>query len=629
MEKTTILSHFAGGFLPFFRHYLPDVQKNGQGYKSCCPFHEDHNPSLSIEAETGKFFCHGCNAQGDIFTFYSLMKNLNPKTDFRKILVGIADDFSITPKDQPMKLINTYDYKDEAGKLLYQVLRYEPKTFRQRRPDEKGGWIYSMKDIRRVLYQLPDLTKADGVIIVEGEKDADSLGSLGFMATTASGGAGNWLPIEELEVLRGKEVILIPDNDEAGVKHMQKVASSLEGIAGTIRRLDLPGLPKKGDISDWIAQTGEDAKEQLSVLITSAPQYQGGLAKKEEQQGLKIINAAFWLAYNPPEPDQIIKDIFDAGDKLAVIGSSKLRKSFFVQQMMLSIAAGNDFLSWRIPNPRKVLYCQFELRDHHQHRRLRRMAGAMGITPDHLEDRLQIINARGLGIAGPEGIERVKREALKFRPEVIVFDPLYKLTTGAENAAEDAKVILSAFDALAEETGAAIVYVHHDAKGSPGDRDIRDRGAGSNVLGRDYDACITLTAHAQDPDAAIIDVLLRNYPPQAPFTIMWTQDNYGGYCFEVRHDLMPEKKTSKTKASQPLPSTYMPIAESILGNGEMEVTPFKEALKIQTGMSDRRLRAFFNWATAGDDPFIITNTIRGFRMNKKWVRIGRKFNDGK
>ena len=97
---------------------------------------------------------------------------------------------------------------------------------------------------------------------------------------------------------------------------------------------------------------------------------------------------------------------------------------------------------------------------------------------------------------------------------------------------------MGAFDELAEQTGAAIIYVHHDTKGSPGDKDIRDRGAGSNVLGRDYDACVTLTAHASDPDATVVEVLLRNYPPQDPFTIVWSCDEVpGGYRFNMAEDM--------------------------------------------------------------------------------------------
>ena len=50
----------------------------------------------------------------------------------------------------------TYQYTDETGVLLYEVLRYEPKTFRQRRPDGNGGWIWQLGDVRRVPYRLPE-----------------------------------------------------------------------------------------------------------------------------------------------------------------------------------------------------------------------------------------------------------------------------------------------------------------------------------------------------------------------------------------------------------------------------------------------------------------------------------------
>ena len=111
----------------------------------------------------------------------------------------------------------------------------------------------------------------------------------------------------------------------------------------------------------------------------------------------------------------------------------------------------------------------------------------------------------GLGITGIDGIKKIEEIVKPYGPEVISLDPLYKIATGAENAAEDLKGILNAFDELSRATGAAIPFVHHDAKGASGDRDIRDRGAGSNVLGRDYDACITLTPHASEPDAVVVE----------------------------------------------------------------------------------------------------------------------------
>jgi hypothetical protein len=333
------------------------------------------------------------------------------------------------------------------------------------------------------------------------------------------------------------------------------------------------------------------------------------------------VNAAYWLESTPPEPDHVFTDTFDVGDKVAIIASSKLRKTFFLLQMLISIAAGRRFLNWQIPRPRRILHVQFEIQDHHYHRRLKRMGMAMGITSTDLGDRLQIINGRGMGLAGPEGIEKIGIIAEGLNPEIISFDPLYKVATGAENAAEDLKGILNCFDELAKNTGAAILYVHHDPKGNSGDRDVRDRGAGSNVLGRDYDAAITLTPHATEEAAAVIETLLRNYRPQKPFTVLWVEDEEtGGYRFEERPDIMPEKKTSKTKQQ-------LPAAAAILGDEEIEIAPFKESFKKKTGLSDNRIKDFMAWATSGGNPYLVTKEERGKGLHKKWVKIGRHFND--
>jgi RecA-family ATPase len=300
-------------------------------------------------------------------------------------------------------------------------------------------------------------------------------------------------------------------------------------------------------------------------------------AKQFFQQalGMKVINADEWLKEEPPAPDQVLGNMLDAGDKMAVLASSKVRKSFFVQQMALSLAAGRRFMGWNVPKPRRVLYVQFEIREQHSHRRIWNLARAMDIGPKDLSGRLGIIAARGLGLAGVDGLKQIRQAASDFQSEVIIFDPLYKLAQGAENAAEDFKVILSAFDELAEATGAAIIYVHHDTKGSPGDKDIRDRGAGSNVLGRDYDACIALTPHKSEQNATVVETLLRNYPPQAPFAITWNCGN-GGYCFTPADGVTPEKKTSRTKPPPPPSETYLPIAETILLPGnELQIGHFK------------------------------------------------------
>jgi putative DNA primase/helicase len=168
------------------------------------------------------------------------------------------------------RIVATYDYRDEEGGLLYQVVRYEPgfdgepKTFRQRRPDGKGGWVNGLRDVRRVLYRLPELLAAPRdrlVFVVEGEKDADRLHAEGLLATTNAMGAGKWRP-EYAEALHARHVVILPDNDEPGRAHAQAVARSLADAAASLKVVELPGLPPKGDVSDWLGMPG-NGKEQL------------------------------------------------------------------------------------------------------------------------------------------------------------------------------------------------------------------------------------------------------------------------------------------------------------------------------------------------------------------------------
>jgi hypothetical protein len=335
-----------------------------------------------------------------------------------------------------------------------------------------------------------------------------------------------------------------------------------------------------------------------------------------------VVSASDLLETPTSEPDQIVTDVLDRGDKGAIIASSKMKKSFFSLQLAMSLAAGRDCLGWSVPKPRRVLYVQFEIQKHHFHRRVCHMAAGLGLTTADLDDRLQIINARGLGLCGPTGIERLSAAIKPLEPDVICLDPLYKLLDGKENAAEDVKVTLNQIDGMAEETGAAIVYVHHDAKGSSGDRDIRDRGAGSNVLGRDYDVGITLTPHASEPDAVVIDALLRNYRPQDPFTIEWTEDAVSeSYCFVLRRDIAPTKQTSATARKQNVASfeTYLPVALEMVKNEPLNITAFKDALKLKTGLTRDRTSEFTNWALSHLDTPLDVHEVRGAGMHGKWI----------
>jgi Toprim domain-containing protein len=160
------------------------------------------------------------------------------------------------PPDQ-----TAYDYRDEDGKILFQAVRFRPKAFLQRKPNAKGGWVWTTKDVRRVIYRLPELLAAPREKVrwwCEGEKDCDRLWALGLVATTTSQGASSFGKTDEkaLAALKGSDVVVLPDNDKAGRDYAGMVAAKLKTIVRSIKILTLPGLPDGGDVSDWLDRGG-------------------------------------------------------------------------------------------------------------------------------------------------------------------------------------------------------------------------------------------------------------------------------------------------------------------------------------------------------------------------------------
>jgi putative DNA primase/helicase len=171
-------------------------------------------------------------------------------------------------KKQGRSVVAEYTYRNAEGRVAYQVLRYDDKSFSQRQPDG-GKWIYNLKGVARLPYRLPELLKSDVstlVFIPEGEKDVDNLTKMGLIATTNNGGAGNW-DSNLNQYLQGRRVILLPDNDNKGRMHVEKVGRELQGIASSIQVLAFPDLPEKGDVSNWIEAGG--TREQFLALVNA------------------------------------------------------------------------------------------------------------------------------------------------------------------------------------------------------------------------------------------------------------------------------------------------------------------------------------------------------------------------
>ncbi|MDP3909707.1 MAG: AAA family ATPase [Gemmatimonadales bacterium] len=262
------------------------------------------------------------------------------------------------------EIVAEYDYTDEAGKVLYQVVRMAPKDFRQRTPDGAGGWRWGLNGTRPTLYRLPDVALAirmgEPVYVTEGEKDADALRAKGLIATTSSGGAGKWRA-EYAESLRGARVVVVQDKDEAGYRHAADVYATLTGIAASVRVVE--------------AITGKDAFDHLAAghsVDDFAPAKPIHPPKEHWQLGGPfILDAPEVIPCLWGRDDEII---MAAGESLFIVGPSGVGKSTLSQQLLLAFAGlRNDVLGFPVvPAQGTVLYLAMD-RPQQIRRSLRRM----------------------------------------------------------------------------------------------------------------------------------------------------------------------------------------------------------------------------------------------------------------
>jgi hypothetical protein len=256
----------------------------GSGGWSCrCPAHDDRHNSLSLSVRDGRLLwrCHAGCGQADVQAALEREKLILPARErpahvngHRRPVPAPRPDLRVheggkaQPREALGKIVATYDYLDVDGTLLFQVVRYEGKQFRQRRPDGRGGWIGSLGRVKPILYRLAEVAAADTVYVAEGEKDVENLRKLGLVATTSPMGASNWRA-EYADGLAGKHVVVLPDNDDAGRKYAAAVASSVRDAgARSVKIVGLPRLAEHGDASDWIEAGGDRSKLEELVRET-------------------------------------------------------------------------------------------------------------------------------------------------------------------------------------------------------------------------------------------------------------------------------------------------------------------------------------------------------------------------
>lgn len=213
------------------------VSRNGSRVEARCPAHDDRTPSLSIgvrdDGEGAVIHCHaGCEPDAILGKWW-----LPSAALFDSYWEAGANG------NGRLREVTAYPYLDEAGTLLFEVVRFEPKDFRPRRPDGHGGWVWNLHGTRRVLFRLPAVRAAvaegRAVYVAEGEEDVLALERAGVVATCNPGGAGagKWLS-DYSQALRDAEVAVIADRDDAGREHARQVAASLRAVAARVRVLE-------------------------------------------------------------------------------------------------------------------------------------------------------------------------------------------------------------------------------------------------------------------------------------------------------------------------------------------------------------------------------------------------------
>jgi len=355
---------------------------------------------------------------------------------------------------QGKKITKIYDYRDEEGELLFEAVRYEPKAFRQRRPDGAGEPIWNLKGVRRVLYRLPELIKGDDpVFILEGEKDVDNLREWGFTATCNPMGAGKWKSQEKEynHYLQGRDIIIIPDNDEEGERHLKQVATSLQGIARNINVLRLPGAK---DFSEWKAKDKDNTEEKFLMLAGEAPEFKkkgllqkappGNTTAKEKTERLFMTGRQLVEEPVRESAAPIGKGFFVSERYTILAASDGEGKTTLCLQLALSAITGTTFLDFfPVPKPVKVLYfCgensrgDIKAKVQFQRTEIEKILGRSII--EELEKNFILVEPININFwLNPKDNTDLHAWLEEIKPNIVVFDPLADFISSQKSLSDD------------------------------------------------------------------------------------------------------------------------------------------------------------------------------------------------
>lgn len=340
--------------------------------------HKKGHLCVSVNVEKGLWNCHDCKQGGDVISWMALESGKTP-ADVLKEAGGSADTFQAMkaaprPSSEPNPPQNgvkptikkTYQYKNALGEDVFQAVRLEPKSFRQRHVGKDGKWVWTMEGIERVLYRLPEVLKAKTVAICEGEKDAETLVALGYCGTCNVGGAGKWMD-GYTESLAGKEVLIFGDNDKPGQDHVKLVFESIAGRAAQVKIIKIPNPFK--DVTEYV-ESFTDFKEAQTVIagmVAEAHPFIRGVQVKwqtmadiepryrkfADSPDTESFNIGRWL----PSFTGKVRNLIP-GELVLIIGDTGVGKTMLLQNIALA-AAPLPTLMFEMELPAELLFERF------------------------------------------------------------------------------------------------------------------------------------------------------------------------------------------------------------------------------------------------------------------------------
>ncbi|HEX7999609.1 MAG TPA: hypothetical protein VF528_14575 [Pyrinomonadaceae bacterium] len=325
---------------------IKDVKRFGSNWTAQCPAHQDDRNSLSInQGDDGRTLLHcfaGCSTENICIVIGIELKDLMPDTNQSRI-------------------VQTYDYRDESGVLLYQNCRFEPKDFRQRKPNGQGGWEWKLNGVRRVPFGLPELIEGLNeqpdryVILTEGEADCINTRSCGFISSSFKSWKSDFN-----KFITNAHVVLLIDHDKSGVKQAADAARIIKGCVRTLKIVDLfdgEPLPDKHgkDVSDWFAAGG--TFDQLQAIIESTADYSPDAANDTPQ----IITSFSELMNKGFADGEEIAFHACRGELVLLQSVTNHCKSTLTRNAALALSTGGQFLSVvKSGTPRRVLLLNLE-----------------------------------------------------------------------------------------------------------------------------------------------------------------------------------------------------------------------------------------------------------------------------